>query len=121
MAADPDILLMDEPFGAVDPIVRRSLQDELLRLQGELAKTIVLVTHDVDEALRLGDQIVVLKQGGVIAQAGSPVEVLSEPADDFVAEFVGATSAARAIQVVEAGNQRIAVDSIGRPLGVLPQ
>ena len=89
LAADPNILLMDEPFGAVDPIVRDELQRELLRLQRDLDKTIVFVTHDIDEAFLLGDQVVILKQGGVIAQVGSPAEILSDPADDFVRSFVG--------------------------------
>ncbi|MBK0418229.1 ATP-binding cassette domain-containing protein [Leucobacter sp. CSA1] len=82
LAGDPNILLMDEPFGAVDPIVRRELQDELLRLQSELGKTIVFVTHDVDEAFRLGDEVVVLRERGEIAQHGTPAGILAEPAAD---------------------------------------
>jgi osmoprotectant transport system ATP-binding protein len=90
LAADPSILLMDEPFGAVDPIVRDRLQNELLALQDELAKTILFVTHDIDEAIKMGDLVVVMQQGGRIAQAGPPAELLASPADAFVARFVGA-------------------------------
>jgi osmoprotectant transport system ATP-binding protein len=90
LAADPPVLLMDEPFGAVDPVVRAQLQDELLRLQKELSKTIVFVTHDIDEAVRLGDQIAVFRTGGHLVQCASPAELLARPADDFVADFLGA-------------------------------
>jgi osmoprotectant transport system ATP-binding protein len=90
LAADPNILLMDEPFGAVDPVVRRELQDELIRLQAELGKTIVFVTHDIDEAFLVGDRVAILKPGGVLAQHGTPQEILGAPADDFVAEFIDA-------------------------------
>jgi osmoprotectant transport system ATP-binding protein len=83
-------MLMDEPFAAVDPIVRERLQNELLRLQEQLAKTIVFVTHDIDEAIKLGDLVAVLQVGGVLAQFGSPNEILASPASDFVARFVGA-------------------------------
>ena len=89
LAADPPVLLMDEPFSAVDPVVRESLQDELLRLQGELGKTIVFVTHDIDEAIKLGDKVAVFRVGGVLAQYDEPVVLLSRPADDFVDGFVG--------------------------------
>ncbi|MFD5224487.1 ABC transporter ATP-binding protein [Microbacterium sp. NPDC058342] len=89
LAADPPYMLMDEPFSAVDPIVRKQLQDEFLKIQADLAKTIVMVTHDIEEALKLGDQIVVLKEGGVLAQVGSPAEILANPADQFVADFLG--------------------------------
>lgn len=89
LAADPPVLLMDEPFGAVDPIVRHRLQDELLDLQKRLRKTIVFVTHDIEEAIRLGDQIVILNVGGVLEQKGSPAEILSRPANRFVEEFIG--------------------------------
>ena len=88
LAADASILLMDEPFSAVDPIVRTELQEELLRLQGELHKTIVFVTHDIDEALFLGDNIVVFAPGGKLAQYGAPEEILTNPANDFVESFV---------------------------------
>jgi len=89
LAADPPILLMDEPFSAVDPVVRENLQDELLRLQGELGKTIVFVTHDIDEAIKLGDRVAVFRVGGRLAQYDEPGVLLSRPADTFVDGFVG--------------------------------
>jgi osmoprotectant transport system ATP-binding protein len=89
LAADPPILLMDEPFSAVDPVVRESLQEELLRLQGELGKTIVFVTHDIDEAVKLGDKVAVLRVGGKLAQYDRPGRLLTRPIDDFVDNFVG--------------------------------
>lgn len=89
LAADPPVLLMDEPFSAVDPVVRAELQHELLRLQQELAKTIVFVTHDIDEAMLLGDKIAVFAVGGRVAQFAEPEEILRAPVDDFVASFVG--------------------------------
>jgi osmoprotectant transport system ATP-binding protein len=90
LAVDPPIMLMDEPFGAVDPIVRSRLQDEFLRLQQEVRKTIVFVTHDIDEAIKMGDRIAILQQGGILAQYDRPEELLAEPASDFVADFLGA-------------------------------
>jgi osmoprotectant transport system ATP-binding protein len=90
LAVDPPIMLMDEPFGAVDPIVRSRLQDEFLRLQQEVRKTIVFVTHDIDEAIKMGDRIAILQQGGVLAQYATPEDLLAEPASDFVADFLGA-------------------------------
>ncbi len=114
LAADPNILLMDEPFGAVDPIVRADLQRELLRLQAELHKTILFVTHDIAEAITLGDQIVILAKGGRIAQKGTPTEIVSEPADDFVAQFLGLDDT-RALRV----EGRLVVDHTGRPVGRL--
>ncbi len=93
LAADPPVLLMDEPFGAVDPITRLRLQDELLRLQEELRKTIVFVTHDFDEAVKLGDKIAILQAGSKIEQYDSPERILAEPANDFVRSFVGAGAA----------------------------
>src|SRR3954468_15880685 len=90
LAADPPLMLMDEPFGAVDPIVRERLQNELLRLQEQLAKTIVFVTHDIDEAIKMGDLVAVMQVGGVLAQFGPPAEILGSPASEFVARFVGA-------------------------------
>ncbi|MEK6719393.1 MAG: betaine/proline/choline family ABC transporter ATP-binding protein [Chloroflexota bacterium] len=90
LAADPPIMLMDEPFGAVDPIVRERLQNEFLRLQEDLAKTILFVTHDIDEAIKMGDLVAVLQLGGKLAQFGTPEEILAAPASDFVARFVGA-------------------------------
>lgn len=119
LAADPNILLMDEPFGAVDPIVRRELQRELIRLQAELGKTIVFVTHDIEEAFLLGDEVVVLAKGGRVAQRGTPAEILASPADDFVRDFIGADRAARHLDTVERDGQRLVIDGDGRPLGVL--
>jgi osmoprotectant transport system ATP-binding protein len=89
LAADPPVLLMDEPFGAVDPIVRSRLQDELLRLQRSLHKTIVLVTHDIDEAIKVGDRVAILNIGGVLAQYGTPADILRAPAGPFVEDFLG--------------------------------
>jgi len=89
LAADPPLMLMDEPFGAIDPITRERLQDEFLRLQTEIRKTIVFVTHDIDEAIKMGDRIAVLREGGILAQYATPDELLTSPADDFVARFVG--------------------------------
>ena len=89
MAADPPIMLMDEPFGAVDPITRERLQDEFVRIQQDIKKTIVFVTHDIDEAIKMGDKIAILKQGGVLAQYDSPENILSRPNSEFVSSFVG--------------------------------
>jgi osmoprotectant transport system ATP-binding protein len=89
LAADPPVLLMDEPFSAVDPVVRAALQSELLRLQGELRKTIVFVTHDIDEAVKLGDMVGVFRVGGGLVQYDTPQRLLSAPADEFVADFLG--------------------------------
>ncbi len=121
LASDPNILLMDEPFGAVDPIVRADLQTELNRLQRDLGKTVVFVTHDIDEAFTLGDQVVILSQGGVVAQVGTPADILADPVDDFVASFVGADKGKRELFVQEqsGGGRRIIVDSEGKPLGTL--
>ncbi|MCY7417036.1 MAG: ABC transporter ATP-binding protein, partial [Chloroflexi bacterium] len=90
LAVDPPVMLMDEPFGAVDPIVRERLQDELLRLQEQLARTILFVTHDIDEAIRLGDLVAVFQTGGILAQFDTPDAILGAPASEFVARFVGA-------------------------------
>ncbi|MFC7374861.1 MULTISPECIES: ABC transporter ATP-binding protein [unclassified Brachybacterium] len=119
LAADPNILLMDEPFGAVDPIVRSELQQELLRLQRELRKTIVFVTHDIDEAFLVGDRVVILKPGGVVAQVGTPQEILADPADEFVASFVGADRGARTLHVEQVDGRDVVVDADGRAAGVL--
>ena len=89
MAADPPVLLMDEPFGAIDPITRDRLQDEFLRLQEEIRKTIVFVTHDIDEAIKMGDRIAILKHQSVIAQYDTPERILTDPADEFVQDFIG--------------------------------
>jgi osmoprotectant transport system ATP-binding protein len=90
MAADPAVMLMDEPFGALDPITRARLQDEFLRLHNELRKTVIFVTHDIDEAIKMGDRIAILREGGVLVQYDTPEAILANPADDFVARFVGA-------------------------------
>jgi osmoprotectant transport system ATP-binding protein len=119
LAADPNILLMDEPFGAVDPLVRADLQQELIRLQRELDKTVVFVTHDIDEALLLGDQVVILEKGGIIAQKGTPTEILTNPADDFVASFIGATKGKRALHIDRRNGRDVVLDSQGRAAGVL--
>lgn len=100
LAADPPVLLMDEPFGAVDPVVRTLLQDELLRLQAELRKTIVFVTHDIDEAVRLGDRIAVFRTGGHMVQCAPPAELLATPADDFVAGFLGAERGLKLLSLI---------------------
>ena len=90
LAIEPRVLLLDEPFGALDPITRARLQRELVRIQGEVRKTIIFVTHDIDEAILLGDRIAILREGGVLAQYATPEELLAHPADEFVARFVGA-------------------------------
>src|SRR5436190_15430069 len=90
LAADPPVMLMDEPFGAVDPIVRERLQNEFLRLQEQLAKTILFVTHDIDEAIKMGDLVAVFQAGGQLEQFAPPAEILANPASEFVARFVGA-------------------------------
>ncbi|MFG1907454.1 ABC transporter ATP-binding protein [Kribbella sp. NPDC048928] len=100
LAADPAIMLMDEPFSAVDPIVRHQLQEELLRLQRDIGKTIVFVTHDIDEAIKLGDNVAVLQVGGKLAQFAPPAELLAHPADDFVRGFVGQDRGYRALTFV---------------------
>jgi osmoprotectant transport system ATP-binding protein len=103
LAADPPVMLMDEPFSAVDPVVRHDLQEEFLRLQGELGKTIVFVTHDIDEAVKLGDQVAVMRVGGKLAQLAAPAELLTAPADAFVAAFVGRDRGYRALAFESAG------------------
>ncbi len=103
LGADPAVLLMDEPFGAIDPISRERLQDEFLRLQSEVHKTVVFVTHDIEEAVKLGDRIAILRQGGVLAQFDTPAEVLGNPASEFVADFVGADRALKRLKVTEIG------------------
>jgi osmoprotectant transport system ATP-binding protein len=121
LASDPDILLMDEPFGAVDPIVRAELQVELNRLQRELNKTTVFVTHNIDEAFAIADQVVILRAGGVIAQVGTPAEILSNPADDFVSTFIGADKGKRTLHLQhrEGDSATLIVDDEGRPAGIL--
>ncbi|MBP2703361.1 ATP-binding cassette domain-containing protein [Microbispora sp. RL4-1S] len=124
LAADPPVLLMDEPFSAVDPVVRTSLQDELLRLQAELRKTIVFVTHDIDEAIKLGDTVAVLRVGGRLAQVAGPATLLAEPADEFVRGFLGRDRGIRRLSFISAKEVRLGpvppdlvLDEDGRPLG----
>ena len=119
LAADPEVLLMDEPFGAVDPLVRRDLQREMARIQAELGKTIIFVTHDVDEALALGDEIILLREGAQVAQRGSGPQLLADPADDFVARFLGLDDAARQLQLTDVAESRIVLDRAGRAVGRL--
>ncbi|UNK70789.1 ATP-binding cassette domain-containing protein [Microbacterium sp. H1-D42] len=119
LAADPNILLMDEPFGAVDPIVRADLQQELIRLQVDLDKTVVFVTHDIDEAFLLGDQVVILDKGARIVQVGSPSEIIENPADGFVEAFIGAERGRRALTVKQTPRGAVVVDSEGRTQGRL--
>jgi len=121
LAINPNILLMDEPFGAVDPLVRADLQLELLQVQQKLAKTVLFVTHDIDEAFLLGDQVVILDSGATILQQGSPEQILSEPANDFVAAFVGADRGKRALRIVEKKGVRIVVDAENRVAGRLTE
>jgi len=116
LAADPPVMLMDEPFSAVDPVVREQLQNEFLRLQDELSKTIVFVTHDIDEAIKLGDQVAVLRVGGTLAQLAPPAELLARPADPFVAGFVGRDRGYRALGFAAAGSLPV-VDEAAVPLG----
>jgi len=123
LAANPNILLMDEPFGAVDPIVRVDLQAETMRLQRELDKTIVFVTHDIDEAFLLGDQVLILEKGAKIAQQGTPEEILANPASDFVANFIGADRGKRRLtvdlNVRSSGDDVVLIDAGGYAAGVI--
>jgi len=128
LAADPPVMLMDEPFSAVDPVVRDQLQQEFLRLQSELGKTIAFVTHDIDEAVKLGDTIAVFRAGGHLAQVGTPQELLERPADDFVRDFVGRDRGFRGLSfesaaglrvrpLTDAGTTaRLVLDDSGRPV-----
>jgi osmoprotectant transport system ATP-binding protein len=100
LAADPSVMLMDEPFGAIDPINRERLQNEFLRLQAEIQKTVLFVTHDIDEAIKMGDRIAILKEGGHLAQYATPAELLMSPADDFVEDFVGADRALKRLALI---------------------
>jgi osmoprotectant transport system ATP-binding protein len=100
LAADPPVMLMDEPFGAIDPINRERLQNEFLRLQAEIRKTVMFVTHDIDEAIKMGDRIAILKAGGHLAQYATPAELLMAPADDFVEDFVGADRALKRLALM---------------------
>jgi len=108
LAADPPLMLMDEPFGAIDPINRARLQDEFLALQRMVKKTIVFVTHDIDEAIKMGDRIVILRDGGQLAQYDTPREILIHPADDFVAQFVGADRGIKRLSLTTVGELKLA-------------
>ncbi|WP_213815166.1 ABC transporter ATP-binding protein [Glaciihabitans sp. dw_435] len=123
LAVNPNILLMDEPFGAVDPIVRSDLQQETIRLQRDLDKTVVFVTHDIDEAFLLGDQVVILQKGAKIAQQGTPEEILANPVNDFVASFIGADRGKRRLTVdaniAASGDDLLLVDAGGYAAGVI--
>jgi osmoprotectant transport system ATP-binding protein len=103
LAADPPVMLMDEPFGALDPITRTRLQKELLRIHAEIGKTIIFVTHDIDEAILVGDRVAILREGGVLAQYATPEELLAHPADEFVARFVGADRGLKRLSLTTLG------------------
>jgi osmoprotectant transport system ATP-binding protein len=107
LAADPPIMLMDEPFGAVDPITRERLQDEFLRIQEDIKKTIVFVTHDIDEAIKMGNKIAILKQGGILAQYDTPETILAYPNSEFVASFVGTDRILKRLSLVRVGDIRL--------------
>ena len=104
LAGDPLVMLMDEPFGAIDPINRERLQNEFLRLQAEIRKTVLFVTHDIDEAIKMGDRIAVMREGGRVAQYATPAELLMAPADDFVEDFVGADRALKRLALMRVGD-----------------
>ncbi|MBQ0825337.1 ABC transporter ATP-binding protein [Streptomyces tagetis] len=112
LAADPPVLLMDEPFSAVDPVVRKGLQDELLRIQDELGKTIVFVTHDIDEAVKLGTMVAVMRTGGRLAQFASPADLLSDPADAFVEDFLGADRGVRRLSFFPSAGLELVTDAV---------
>jgi osmoprotectant transport system ATP-binding protein len=115
LAADPPVLLMDEPYSAVDPIVRARLQDELLALQRRVNKTIVLVTHDIDEAIKLADRIAILNVGGVLEQVGPPEELLRAPANDFVADFLGDDRGIKRLSLMRVGQTRLSRGPVVAP------
>jgi osmoprotectant transport system ATP-binding protein len=115
LAANPPLMLMDEPFGAIDPIVRGRLQDEFLRLQHELRKTVLFVTHDIDEAIKIGDRIAIFRQGGRLAQYDTPETILERPADEFVAQFVGADRALKALALRTLADLDLAPAADGGP------
>ncbi|MEN3586108.1 ABC transporter ATP-binding protein [Streptomyces sp. ZYX-F-203] len=114
LAADPPVLLMDEPFSAVDPVVRKDLQGELLRLQDDLGKTVVFVTHDIDEAVRLGTRVAVLRKGGGLAQVAPPADLLADPADEFVEDFLGADRGIRRLSFLPASAVRLTTTPVVR-------
>ena len=114
LSGDPDVMLMDEPFGAIDPIVRERLQNEFLRLQSEVRKTIVFVTHDIDEAIKLGDRIAILQDGSRLAQYDTPERILTAPADDFVAEFIGSGAALKRLDLSRVADIELAPGHVVR-------
>jgi osmoprotectant transport system ATP-binding protein len=118
LAADPPLLLMDEPFGALDPITKARLQQELRRLHAAVRKTVIFVTHDVDEAIAMGDRIAILAQGGVLAQYDTPDAILAQPADDFVVRFIGEDRALRRLALLRVGELELdgAADADGLPV-----
>jgi osmoprotectant transport system ATP-binding protein len=120
LAADPPLLLMDEPFGAIDPINRANLQDSFLELQRQVRKTVVFVTHDIDEAIKLGDHIAILREGGHLAQYATPSDLLANPADEFVAEFVGADRALKRLGLTTLADVPLEKLNGHRPSGQLP-
>lgn len=111
LAADPPVLLMDEPFGAIDPITRERLHDEFVALQANIRKTVVFVTHDITEAVKLGDRVAIFAEGGRLAQFDTPARILAEPADDFVASFVGSGAAVRGLSLRRVDELPLAPDS----------
>jgi osmoprotectant transport system ATP-binding protein len=120
LAADPPIMLMDEPFGAVDPIVRDRLQNEFLRLQEQIAKTILFVTHDIDEAIKMGDLVAVFQTGGILAQFGPPLEILAAPSTEFVARFVGQDRGLKRLSLLRVSDVPLAAPvtaRVGEPVG----
>jgi len=122
LAADPPLMLMDEPFGAIDPVNRTRLQDEFLRLQEQVRKTVVFVTHDINEAIKMGDRIALLRQGGHLAQYATPAELLTAPADEFVAEFVGADRALKRLGLTTLADvQLLAPNGLRPSANRLPQ
>jgi osmoprotectant transport system ATP-binding protein len=120
LAADPPLLLMDEPFGAIDPINRATLQDGFLALQEKVRKTVVFVTHDIDEAIKLGDRIAILREGGVLAQYDTPAEILDHPADKFVASFVGADRALKRLGLATLADVKLPPMNGDKPVGDVP-
>ena len=119
LAADPPLMLMDEPFGALDPITRTRLQNELLRIQRELRKTIIFVTHDIDEAILVGDRIAILREGGVLAQYDTPEELLAHPADDYVARFVGADRGLKRLSLTRLEDLEVELEPANGAVGPL--
>src|SRR5579864_8923481 len=118
MAAEPPVMLMDEPFGAVDPIVRERLQNEFLRLHRQLGTTVLFVTHDIDEAIKMGTRVAVMQQGGHLAQYAQPAELLLHPANDFVARFVGTDRGLKRLTLLTVGEVDLApgpIAHLGEP------